>query len=227
LAARLKAMGQPKYQLDGDPRTSGPGFKLSVHEDALTVPERWRGSKHIFVNSMSDLFHADVPLDFIRKVLDVARRTPRHTYQVLTKRSQRLASLAPELAWPGNVWMGVSIENDRYAYRARHLMDVPATVRFASCEPLLGPLPSLDVRQLDWVIVGGESGSDARHLNLAWLRDLRDRCEDAGTALFVKQLGTAWSMDNGFGRSHGGAIEVWPKDVRIRQMPSSDYVRSL
>ena len=223
LAARLKRMGQPKYQSDGDPSTSGPGFKLSMHPDALEIPLRWRAGRHIFVNSMSDLFHHDVTDDFIRQVLEIARRTPRHTYQVLTKRSKRLTALAGTLEWPSNVWMGVSVENDRYAFRARHLATVPAAVRFLSCEPLIGPLGSLDLEGIDWVIVGGESGKGARPLDLGWVRQIREKCAEADVALFVKQLGTAWSLDNGHGRSHGGDIELWPADLRLRRLPD-DHV---
>jgi protein gp37 len=212
-------MGQPKYQADGDPRTSGPGFKLTVHEDALSIPLRWKAGRLIFVNSMSDLFHEDVPFNFIERVFEVMAGTPQHTYQVLTKRGRRLASIASDLRWPANVWMGVSIETDRYTFRARQLATVPAAVRFLSCEPLLGPLPSLDLEGLDWVIVGGESGKQARSLELDWVRDIRDRCADANVALFVKQLGTAWSTVAGHGRSHGGDWEVWPNDLRLREMP--------
>jgi protein gp37 len=212
-------MGQPKYQCDGDPRTSGPGFKLTTHDDSLEIPLRWRTGRLIFVNSMSDLFHDDVPLEFIERVFDVMARTPHHVYQVLTKRSKRLARVAGDLPWPANVWIGVSIESDRYAFRARHLADVPAAVRFLSCEPLLGPLPSLVLDGIDWVILGGESGTNARPLELAWVRDLRRRCRGAGVAPFVKQLGTAWSLRQGHGRTHGGDWELWPKDLRIREMP--------
>jgi protein gp37 len=219
LAARLKAMGQPKYQVDGDARTSGPGFGLTRHEESLTIPHRWRAGRLIFVNSMSDLFHEDVPLEFIKRVFDVMAETPRHTYQVLTKRSKRLAASAHELPWPENVWMGVSIESDRYTFRARHLAEVPAAIRFLSCEPLLGPLPSLDLTGIHWAIVGGESGQHARPLDLAWLRSIRDACASASTELFVKQLGSAWSAECGHGRSHGGEWDLWPTDLRIRKMP--------
>jgi protein gp37 len=222
LAARLKRMGQPKYQLDGDPSTSGPGFKISMHEDALEIPLRWRAGRHIFVNSMSDLFHPEVTDDFIGRVLEVARKSPRHTYQVLTKRSKRLSTIADNLDWPPNVWMGVSVESDRYTFRARHLASVPAAVRFLSCEPLIGPLQSLDLQGIDWVIVGGESGPGARPIDLDWVRDIRDQCDDAGIHLFVKQLGTAWSIDNGHGRSHGGEIESWPADLRVRRLPDDE-----
>jgi protein gp37 len=221
LAARLKAMGQPKYQADGDPRTSGPGFGLTVHEDALELPLRWRASRLVFVNSMSDLFHDDVPFDFIERVFDVMARTPQHTYQVLTKRSKRLVSIAADLPWPANVWMGVSIESDRYTFRARHLSAVPAAVRFLSCEPLLGPLPSLDLDGIGWVIVGGESGKHARPLDLAWVRDIRDRCETEHVPVFVKQLGTVWSMSGGHGRTHGAEWKHWPDDLQLREMPAA------
>lgn len=219
LAGRLKRMGQPKYQGDGNPKTSGPGFGITMHEDVLDVPKRWRAARLIFVNSMSDLFHENVPLDFIKRVFDVMAETPRHTYQVLTKRSQRLAAIATQLDWPSNVWMGVSIENERYAFRARHLLAVPAKVRFVSCEPLVGPLPSLDVAGLDWVIIGGESGKHARPLELSWVRALHAACTTADVALFVKQLGTAWSFAEGYGRTHGGDWDLWPSDLRVRQMP--------
>ena len=119
------------------------------------------------------------------------------------------------------VWIGVSIEGDRYAFRARHLADVPAAVRFLSCEPLLGPLPSLDVGGVDWVIAGGESGKHARPMDLEWVRDLRDRCSAAGVAFFVKQLGTAWAIEEGVGRTHGGDWDEWPEDLRVRVMPEA------
>jgi len=189
LARRLKAMGNPKYQLDGHPRTSGPGFRLQCHEDALDVPHRWATKRLIFVNSMSDLFHDEVPDDFIAKVFDVMASTPRHTYQLLTKRSRRLAQIAGMLPWPDNVWMGVSIENDAYTFRARHLRYVPAAVRFLSIEPMLGPVPSLDLTSIDWVIVGGESGHSARPIEDEWIREVRDQCEDEGVDFFFKQWG--------------------------------------
>lgn len=226
LAARLKGMGQRKYQADGDERTSGPGFGLTVHENALDIPLRWKRGRLIFVNSMSDLFHEGVPVEFIDRVFDVMRRTPQHTYQVLTKRSRRLARLAPDLDWPDNMWMGVSIESDRYAFRARHLADVPAAVRFLSCEPLLDPVPSLDLGSVDWVIAGGESGKHARPIDLQWVLDLRDRCSAAGVAFFVKQLGTAWAIETGRGRTHGGDWDQWPEDLRVREMPDDRLVAS-
>jgi protein gp37 len=220
LAARLKRMGQAKYQNDGHPRTSGPGFGLTLHEDALSIPIRWKAGRLIFVNSMSDLFHEDVPLAFIERVFEVMATTPQHTYQLLTKRAKRAAAIADGLPWPQNVWMGVSVENDRYTFRTRHLATIPAAVRFLSCEPLIGPLPSLDLDGIDWVIVGGESGKNARSIDLAWVRDIKQRCSSAGSALFVKQLGTAWSATHGHGHGHGGEWSVWPRDLRIRRMPA-------
>jgi len=189
LAKRLKAMGVSKYQRDGDPRTSGPGFGLTLHEDVLLIPQRWSAPRTIFLNSMSDLFHAGVPDEFIHRVFDMMVSTPRHTYQVLTKRSKRLAKLAPELPWPHNVWMGVSIESDRYVFRADHLRTVDARVRFLSLEPLLGPVPSLDLQGIGWVIVGGESGHRARTMKSDWVRDIRDRCGAEGIPFFFKQWG--------------------------------------
>lgn len=189
LAKRLKAMGSVKYQSDGDPRTSGPGFGVAMHEDSLITPLRWRQPRVVFVNSMSDLFHAKVPTDFVRRVFDVMAATPRHTYQILTKRSLRLSRLAPQLPWPSNVWMGVSVEDDSQVDRVNHLRNVPATVRFVSAEPLLGPLEGIDLACIDWLIAGGESGRDARPVDPAWVRALRDRCLAAGVAFFFKQWG--------------------------------------
>ena len=189
LARRLKAMGNPKYQSDGG-RLSGPGFGLTLHPDQLDVPRRWVNSRVIFVNSMSDLFHPQVPVNFIRKVFAVMADTPRHTYQVLTKRSQRLARIADTLPWPENVWMGVTVESDRFTFRAEHLREVPAKVRFVSAEPLLGPLPSLDLSGIGWLIAGGESGRGARPMHPDWVRGLRDRCRDADVAFFFKQWGS-------------------------------------
>jgi protein gp37 len=189
LARRLKAMGQPKYQADGDPRTSGPGFGLTMHPDVLDIPRTWSTSRTVFVNSMSDLFHNSVPLAFIRDVFAVIADTPRHTYQILTKRSKRLAAMADRLEWPSNLWMGVSIENDRYTFRAEHLKEVGAAVRFLSCEPLLGPLDELPLTGVDWVIVGGESGRQARPIDAEWVRSIRDQCADAEVAFFFKQWG--------------------------------------
>jgi protein gp37 len=165
------------------------GFDLTLHPDRLPLPLRWRQPKRIFVNSMSDLFHPDVPREFIVAVFDVMVRASWHTFQVLTKRAERLADLAPTLPWPTNVWMGVSIENRRFVYRADLLRTVPAAVRFISAEPLLGPLTGLDLRGIDWLIAGGESGPKARPMHPEWVLDLRDRCRDSGVCFFFKQWG--------------------------------------
>lgn len=189
LAKRLKAMGSPKYQRDGDPRTSGPGFGLTLHPEALDLPRSWRQPRIVFVDSMSDLFHPEVPLEFIRRVFEVMADTPQHTYQILTKRSKRLRDLAGELDWPPNVWMGVSVESDRYRFRVDHLRDVPAAIRFLSLEPLLGPLEDLDLTGVHWVIVGGESGPKARPMDPAWVQNIRDQCLGVGVPFFFKQWG--------------------------------------
>jgi protein gp37 len=189
LAKRLKAMGSAKYQTDGHPGTSGPGFGVAVHTDALDIPRRWRDPRVVFVNSMSDLFHARVPLDYVRQVFQVMAETPRHTYQVLTKRASRLAKVASQLDWPGNVWMGVSVEDEAHADRIDQLRRVPAAVRFVSAEPLLGPLPGLHLDGIHWLIAGGESGAGCRPMEPEWVRSLRAQCIDAGTAFFFKQWG--------------------------------------
>ncbi|MCZ1012650.1 DUF5131 family protein [Streptomyces lydicus] len=189
LAKRLKAMGSEKYQADGDPRTSGPGFGLTVHEGALSVPYGWRSPRTVFVNSMSDLFHARVPLDFVRRVFAVMADTPQHTYQVLTKRARRLRQVADRLEWPSNLWMGVSVETSKELARVDDLRRVPAAVRFLSCEPLLGPLDGLDLGGIDWVIAGGESGPRHRPLDESWVTGIRDVCVEAQVAFFFKQWG--------------------------------------
>ena len=189
LAKRLKAMGNPKYQVDGDPRTSGPGFGVQVHAEALTIPHGWRDPRLVFVNSMSDLFHAQVPTNFIREVFAVTRDTPRHTYQLLTKRPKRLARIAGTLPLSSNVWLGVTVENEATRWRIDELCKVPTSVRFVSAEPLLEPLPNLDLDGIHWLIAGGESGFRHRPVEEAWLIDLRDQCAAAGTAFFFKQWG--------------------------------------
>ena len=180
MALRLQAMGQPNYV---------NGFRLTLHEGVLELPLRWKRPQMVFVNSMSDLFHEDVPLESILKVVDVMRRASCHTFQVLTKRSARLLELNPEIDWPANVWMGVSVENGRYAFRIDHLRRTDAPVKFLSLEPLLGPLPNLDLRGVHWVIVGGESGPGARPIEEEWVLDIRDRCLAARVPFFFKQWG--------------------------------------
>jgi protein gp37 len=180
MAERLQAMGQPNYR---------NGFELTLQPHALELPLRWKKPQTIFVNSMSDLFHKDVPLTFIQRVFDVMRRAHWHRFQVLTKRADRLAELGPELPWPKNVWMGVSVESVDYVSRIEDLRATQAHVKFLSLEPLLGPLPELQLKNIDWVIVGGESGPRARPISEVWAKDIRDQCARAGVAFFFKQWG--------------------------------------
>lgn len=180
MALRLQAMKQPNYS---------EGFKLTIHRQALDLPLRWKKPQTIFVNSMSDLFHDDVPLPFIREAFDVMRQASWHDFQILTKRSERLASLSVELQWPENVWMGVSVENAHYAFRIQHLRSTAASLKFLSLEPLLGPLTDLDLSGIDWVIVGGESGPMARPMDRRWVTDIRDQCQQAAVPFFFKQWG--------------------------------------
>jgi protein gp37 len=180
LAARLQAMGNPRYR---------NGFDLTLHRDQLELPLRWKRPRRIFVNSMSDLFHDDVPRTFIQQAFDVMTRAHWHTFQVLTKRAERLRDLAPSLSWGPHIWQGVSVESSRYVARIDCLRDVPATVRFLSLEPLLGPLADLDLHGIHWVIVGGESGPGHRDIRAEWVRDIRDQCLRANVAFFFKQWG--------------------------------------
>ncbi|NKT69512.1 DUF5131 family protein [Rhodococcus hoagii] len=205
LSKRLKSMGAEKYQTDGNPKTSGPGFGVAIHPQSLDQPRRWRTPRVVFVNSMSDLFHAKVPVGFVRDVFDVMRETPHHTYQVLTKRSLRLARIADRLDWPSNVWMGVSVENALVLDRVDHLREVPAAVRFLSCEPLLGPLDGINLEGIGWVIAGGESGPNYRPMELSWARGIRDACTAANVPFFFKQWGGR--TPKAFGRELDG--ELW------------------
>ncbi|TWU46500.1 DUF5131 family protein [Rubripirellula reticaptiva] len=180
MSRRLQAMGQPNYR---------NGFELTTHDHVLDKPLSWRSPRKVFVNSMSDLFHRDVPIEFVERVLDVCRRAHWHQFQILTKRSQRLAKIASKLDWPTNVWMGVSVESQSYTFRVDHLREVPAEVRFVSFEPLIGPVNQVDLRGIHWAIVGGESGPGARPSHPDWFRRLRDICEKSDTAFFFKQYG--------------------------------------
>lgn len=183
--------------------TSAPWTPANAEEnvrlrpDRLNQPLRWARPRMIFVNSMSDLFHELVPMGYLRGVFDVMAQAEHHTFQILTKRHERLAALAPELDWPPNVWVGVSIENNRWTVRAEALPEVPASVRFVSAEPLLGPLESLDLTFIDWLIVGGESGPCHRPIHVEWVRQLRDRCKDEGVSFFFKQWGGRTSKARG------------------------------
>ena len=197
LAKRLKAMGSEKYQNDGNPATSGPGFAVTIHPNALHQPHKWRSPKVVFVNSMSDLFHAKVPTSFVRDIFDVMRETPRHTYQALTKRAHRMERVADKLDWPENLWMGVSVESSDVVDRIDHLRRTPANTRFLSCEPLLTSLPELDLGGIDWVIAGGESGPHARPMEGRWVEDIRDQCAHAEVAFFFKQWGGRTPKANG------------------------------
>jgi protein gp37 len=219
MARRLKAMGSPKYQHDGHPATSGPGFGLTLHPDTLTAPLGWHRPERIFVNSMSDLFHARVPLAFVQQVFEVMTATPQHTYMVLTKRAGRFPRVAPKLTWPENLWVGVSVENADYLGRVDDLRTVPAAVRFISAEPLLGPLDGLDLSGIDWLIAGGESGPGARPMSLTWVRDLLAMCDRCDTAPFVKQLGAVWARQHQ-ADSKGGDWTYWPDDLRVRTYPT-------
>lgn len=188
LAKRLKAMRQPNYS---------NGFTVTLHEELLDLPLRWKRPQTIFVNSMSDLFHEKVPARFIQKLFDVMVEAAQHRFQVLTKRSQRLRELSPRLPWPSNVWMGVSVETANQVWRIHDLRETGAAVRFLSLEPLLGPLPDLDLTGIKWVIVGGESGPRARPLKPEWVLEIRDQCANARVPFFFKQWGGVRKKANG------------------------------
>ena len=180
MAVRLRAMANPRY---------ANGFDVTLHEDLTTLPLRWKKPRRIFVNSMSDLFHVDVPERFLAACFDTMERAGWHTYQILTKRPERAAELAPTLPWPANVWMGTSVESATYYWRIDELRKVPAAVRFLSVEPLLGPVDDIPLAGIDWVIAGGESGPRCRPMEADWVRALRDRCVEEGVAFFFKQWG--------------------------------------
>ena len=180
MARRLQAMGQANYR---------NGFAVTLHEHALALPLTWKKPQVIFVNSMSDLFHEAVPLDFIQRTFAVMREADWHVFQVLTKRAERLAACAGEIAWPANVWMGVSVENEDYLGRVDQLRTTLAAVKFLSLEPLLGAVPGLALAGIDWVIVGGESGPGARPMREEWALEVRDKCLDARVPFFFKQWG--------------------------------------
>ena len=180
LAGRLKAMGNVRYS---------NGFQVRLHQDLVDLPLRWKKPKLIFVNSMSDLYHPKVPDEFIRRVFDTMVQAHWHRFQILSKRPQRMAALAPRLPWPANVWQGVSIESADYLWRIKYLLRVPAAVRFLSLEPLLGPLPNTPLTGIGWVIAGGESGPHHRPCDPDWIRSIRDQCLRANVPFFLKQWG--------------------------------------
>lgn len=180
MTRRLKSMGVEKYS---------EGFKIRTHPDTLTTPFTWKKSKVVFVNSMSDLFHPEVPLDYIKAVFAVMNQTPQHIYQVLTKRSERLLEVATELNWTENIWMGVSVENEKYSYRIDELARTPAKTKFLSIEPLIGAVKTVNLENINWVIVGGESGHKARPLKKEWVDDIKVKCEASNVPFFFKQWG--------------------------------------
>jgi len=180
MAFRLQAMGQRNYI---------NGFKVTTHEHSLDLPLKWKKPQTIFVNSMSDLFHQDVPVEFIQKLFKTMQLASWHRYQILTKRSSRLLELSSSLPWPDNVWMGVTVENQDCLFRINDLRKTPAHTKFLSLEPLLGPLPGLNLKKIDWVIVGGESGPGARPMEKKWVIDICEQCKDSGVPFFFKQWG--------------------------------------
>lgn len=213
MTKRLRAMGLEKYK---------DGFALRTHPEVLKVPYSWKKPAMVFVNSMSDLFHPDVPAEFIHSVFEVMNDCPHLIFQVLTKRSERLADLAHQLKWSQNIWMGVSVENELVADRITHLRSVPASVRFLSCEPLLGPVKNLKLRGIDWVIAGGESGSSPRPIEEQWVLDLRDLCETRGVTFFFKQWGGRNKKASG--RVLDGKIyNAFPAPKRRRVSSSEKY----
>ncbi len=205
LANRLHAMGNPRYE---------NGFKLTLHHDKLTEPLKWRSPRVIFVNSMSDLFHPEVPESFIWSLVETVEAAPQHTFQVLTKRPQRAVKVLDGHRLPTNLWMGTSIENDRYVFRADYLRKIDVETRFLSCEPLIGPLPSLDLSGIAWVIVGGESGPNCRPMEAAWARDVRDRSIAVGVPFFFKQWG-GHTPKAGGRELDGRTWDEMPGSVRI------------
>lgn len=211
MAERLQAMGQINYR---------NGFKLTLQPQMLEIPLRWKKSQTIFVNSMSDLFHRSVPLEYIQKVFSVMRKAHWHRFQVLTKRAERLAEINESIDWPSNVWMGVSVENASVVPRIQHLRRTQAHVKFLSLEPLLGPLPKLNLRGIDWVIVGGESGPGARPMNPDWVLDIRDQCQRADVAFFFKQWG-------GWNKKKAGRLLAGRTWDEMPEIPEAESVPEL
>jgi protein gp37 len=210
MSRRLRLMGQPNYR---------NGFQLTLHEHMLEVPLAWKKPRKIFVNSMSDLYHAEVPEAFIRRVFDTMTRAHWHQYQILTKRAERLEQLAPSLPWGPHIWQGVSVENAEYTCRIDHLRRTEARVKFLSIEPLLGPIPALDLSGIDWVIVGGESGGNCRPMELDWVAGIRAACERQDVPLFVKQTGEKLARRLKLKSKKGGDPSEWPAALRVRQFP--------
>ncbi len=207
MALRLQAMGSVRYV---------NGFQLTLHEDKITEPLRWVKPRMVFVNSMSDLFHPDVPETFIDEVFDVMTNAERHTFQVLTKRTQRAAKMLRGRSIADNIWLGTSIETDQYTFRANHLRQIDVPIRFLSCEPLLGPLPSLNLDGVAWVIVGRESGPGHRPIEADWVRAIRDKTKKAGSAFFFKQWG-GHTPKTGGRELDGREWSEWPQTPHSRR----------
>ena len=210
MAKRLQSMGVKSYI---------NGFKLTVHENLLSIPLSWKKPRIVFVNSMSDLFHKDVPDDFILKVFSIMRKCSHHTFQILTKRSSRLAYFANKIDWPSNVWMGISIENEDYTYRIDNLLHSSANVKFVSFEPLLGPITNLQLNGIDWVIVGGESGPHARPMAEEWVLDIKNKCVKQDIRFFFKQWGGVHKHKTG--RQLNG--EFWDEMPQIQNSQMQLY----
>lgn len=210
MSRRLRLMGQKNYR---------NGFELTLHEHMLGVPLKWKTPRKIFVNSMSDLYHADVPDEFVRRVFDTMTRADWHQYQILTKRADRLERLAPSLPWGPHIWQGVSVESADYAFRVDHLRRTPARIKFLSIEPLLGPIPDLDLAGIHWAIVGGESGGNCRPMEPEWVAGVRAACERQGVPLFVKQTGERLARRLRLKSKKGGDPSEWPEELRVRQFP--------
>lgn len=221
MAARFSGTGMAFHGLakmtKAGPRWTG---KVLVVEDAVELPLRWRRPRRVFVNSMSDLFHVTLPDADVCRVFDVMNRADWHQYQVLTKRSERLAEIGPSLPWAPHIWMGVSVESDAVRHRVDDLRCSGAAVKFLSLEPLIGPLENLDLSGIDWVIVGGESGPGARALDTAWVENLLGQCRAAGVACFVKQFGAVWAKRNRSTSAKGGNWTEWPEALRVREFPA-------
>jgi protein gp37 len=210
MARRLKAIGLEKYR---------NGFKLTLHKDILKIPYTWKQPKIVFVNSMSDLFHKGIPFDFIKRVFKVMNDNPQHVFQILTKRADILFKYNEELNWTQNIWMGVSVENNTILYRVDLLRNTRAKVKFLSCEPLLGPLPALNLKKIDWVIVGGESGRRPRPMRPEWVFDIHNKCIEADVPFFFKQWG-------GTNRKKTGRIlkgKVYSEMPAVKHLPEEQY----
>lgn len=210
MARRLQAMGIDKYK---------KGFNLQMHEDSLLTPYEWKSPKIVFVNSMSDLFHKDTPLEFIKKVFFTMNNCPQHTFQVLTKRSDILLKYHKELNWTPNIWMGVSIEDERVKYRIDDLRKTDTRIKFLSCEPLIGPLPKLNLKKIDWVIVGGESGRKPRPMDVDWVLDIQQQCAKLKVAFFFKQWGG--TNKKKAGRQLGG--KIYDEMPIVEQLEKIEY----